>query len=54
MLRPAWPAPAPRRAATLCVSRGGQGVALKRLRLIQRRKALGSAQVTASVVAHGI
>ena len=28
----------------LCVSRGGQGVALKRLRLIQRRKALGFTQ----------
>jgi predicted transcriptional regulator len=28
----------------LCVTGGGQGVALKRLRLIQRRKALGFTQ----------
>lgn len=45
MLHPGWwPGPRSRELAILCVSRGGQSVSLKRLRLIQRRKALGYTQ----------
>jgi DNA-binding XRE family transcriptional regulator len=39
-----WPPPGRREPVILCVSEKGPGVALKRLRLIQRRKALGYTQ----------